>query len=106
MNNDEKLKAFGNEVLEDVYSNDKTDSEWEYISAVCYGLKVTPSGGEAHSFFSSEILNGEEYETIRNGKYPDKTEEEIWEEFIKPEIVYCLNKITKKTEVETIFNKY
>ena len=106
MNNDEKIKSLGNEVLSTVYGNDKTDSEWEYFSAVCYGLKVTANGGTAHSFFSENVLTGEEYETKRNEKYPDKTDEEIWEEFIKPEIVYCINKIVKKAEVETIFNKY
>ena len=107
MTNDEKLKVIGKEVLETVFINDKTDNDWEYFSAVCYGQRVCEYGGlPVHGFFDLTELNGEEYLTKFAEKYPEKTESEVWDEVIKPELLYCANKQPKKDEIVNIINKY
>lgn len=107
MNNDEKLKEIGATVLDEVYQNDKTNKDWEYLSAVCYGQKIVEYGGGApHDFFGMTQLDNETYLTKFNEKYPDKTEEEIWNEVIKPELLYCANKLPEKDVVLGIINVF
>lgn len=108
MTNDEKLKTIGKEVLTNVFEGNKTDENWEYFSAVCYGQRVIEYGGlPAHGFFDLENLNNEEYAVKFAEKYPEKTDAEIWQEVILPELTYCANKITEKTEtIMDIVNTY
>ena len=106
MTNDEKLRDIGKEVLTTVFKNDKTNTEWEYFSAVCYGQRIGMYGGlPVHGFFELEKLE-EPYEVKFKEKYPEQTEEEVWNTIIKEELIYCANKLTAKNEVLNIINKY
>lgn len=107
MNNDEKLKEIGSSILVDVYKNDKTNKDWEYVSAVCYGQKMVEYGGNPpHAFFETVQLDNAAYLIKFNEKYPDKTEEEVWTENIKPELLYCANKLPEKDAVLDIINVF